>query len=168
MNRRSNSAMPKSLIDDEVIITQSTTERISLQGNGGSGKSLTAVHDEGFGHQCVPDSGRFEALLDSTAAAKLRQIHPKTLQKLARVGSRYPATNRLRPVAFSRLGTGRLAEDCGIFKVPLALELKVRKPCSIERVINSEVFGRRNEPKGQTRGSSGITKSSMGFAGAVT
>ena len=53
--------MPKSLMDDEVIITQSTTERLSLQGNGGSGKSLTAVRDEGFLHQDT-DSERFEPL----------------------------------------------------------------------------------------------------------
>lgn len=37
-----------------------------------------------------PDSERFEPLLDSPAAAKLLGIHPKTLQKLARVG-RVPA-----------------------------------------------------------------------------
>jgi excisionase family DNA binding protein len=86
MNRRFNSAMPKSLMDDEVIITQSTTGRPSLQGNGGSGKSLTAVRDEGFGHQ-DPDSERFEPLLDSAAAAKLLRIHPKTLQKMARSGT---------------------------------------------------------------------------------
>jgi len=78
--------MPKSLMDDEVIITQSTTERLSLHGNGGSGKSLTAVRDEGFGHQ-GPDSERFEPLLDSAAAAKLLRIHPKTLQKMARSGT---------------------------------------------------------------------------------
>ena len=77
--------MPKSLIDDEVIITQSTTERLSLQGNGGSGKSLTAVRHEGFGHQ-YPESERFEPLLDSATAAKLLRIHPKTLQKMARSG----------------------------------------------------------------------------------
>jgi len=34
-----------------------------------------------------PESERFEPLLDSTEAAKLLQIHPKTLQKLARAGS---------------------------------------------------------------------------------
>lgn len=39
-----------------------------------------------------PDSERFEPLLDSTTAAKLLQIHPKTLQKLARIG-RVPAHN---------------------------------------------------------------------------
>jgi excisionase family DNA binding protein len=39
-----------------------------------------------------PVSVRFEPLLDSTAAAKLLQIHPKTLQKLARIG-RVPAHN---------------------------------------------------------------------------
>jgi excisionase family DNA binding protein len=33
---------------------------------------------------------QFEPLLDSVAAAKLLQIHPKTLQKMARVG-RIPA-----------------------------------------------------------------------------
>ena len=81
--------MPKPLMDDEVIITQSTTERLSLQGNGGSGKSLTAVRDEGFLHQDT-DSERFEPLLDSAASARLLQIHPKTLQKLARIG-RVPA-----------------------------------------------------------------------------
>lgn len=84
MNRRSNSAMPKSLMDDEVIITQSTTERLSLHGN--AGKSLTAVRDAGFGHH-DPDSERFEPLLDSAAAAKLLRIHPKTLQKMARSGT---------------------------------------------------------------------------------
>lgn len=78
--------MPKSLMDDETIITQSTTERLSPQGNGGSGESLTALRDERFGHQ-DPDSERFEPLLDSAAAAKLLRIHPKTLQKMARSGS---------------------------------------------------------------------------------
>src|ERR1700679_1565769 len=39
-----------------------------------------------------PDSERFEPLLDSSAAARLLQIHPKTLQKLARFG-RVPAHN---------------------------------------------------------------------------
>jgi excisionase family DNA binding protein len=38
----------------------------------------------------VPDSDRFEPLLDSTAAARLLGIHPKTLQKQARSG-RVPA-----------------------------------------------------------------------------
>ena len=83
--------MPKSLMDAEVIITQSTTERLSLQGNGGSGKSLTGRRDDGVGH-LDPDSERFEPLLDSAAAANLLQIHPKTLQKLARIG-RVPAHN---------------------------------------------------------------------------
>jgi excisionase family DNA binding protein len=40
--------------------------------------------------QGVPESGRFEPLLDSTAAASLLGIHPKTLQKQARSG-RVPA-----------------------------------------------------------------------------
>ena len=78
--------MPKSLIDDEVIINESTTERLSLQENGGSGKSPTAVRGEGFGHQ-DPASERFEPLLDSAAPAKLLRIHPKTLQKMARSGT---------------------------------------------------------------------------------
>ena len=82
--------MPKSLMRDEVIFTQSTTERLSLQGNGGSGKCLTEMREE-FGHQ-DPDSERFEPLLDSATAAKLLRIHPKTLQKLARIG-RVPAHN---------------------------------------------------------------------------
>ena len=86
MNRRFSSPMPKSLIDDEVIITQNTTERLSLQGNGGSGKNLSAVRDEGFGHQDA-NSELFEPLLDSVAAAKLLRIHPKTLQKMARSGT---------------------------------------------------------------------------------
>lgn len=78
--------MPKSLIDDEVAITQSTTEHLSPQGNGASGKRLTAVRDGGFGNQ-DPGSERFEPLLDSAAAAKLLRIHPKTLQKMARSGT---------------------------------------------------------------------------------
>ena len=86
MNRRFNSAMPKLLMDDEVIITQNTTEPLSLQGNGGSGKSLTATRHEGYGYQ-DPESERFEPLLDSAAAAKLLRIHPKTLQKMARSGT---------------------------------------------------------------------------------
>src|SRR6185437_6992920 len=86
MNRRFNSAMPKSLLDDEVIITRSTAERLSLQGDGRSGKSPTGVRDEAFGHK-EPDSERFEPLLDSAAAAKILHIHPKTLQKMARAGT---------------------------------------------------------------------------------
>jgi hypothetical protein len=39
-----------------------------------------------------PSPERFEPLLNSSAAAKLLQIHPKTLQKLARLG-RVPAHN---------------------------------------------------------------------------
>jgi excisionase family DNA binding protein len=38
----------------------------------------------------VGEAERFEPLLDSSAAAKLLGIHPKTLQKLARIG-RVPA-----------------------------------------------------------------------------
>jgi excisionase family DNA binding protein len=34
-----------------------------------------------------PDSERFEPLLGSIEAAKLLQIHPKTLQKMARAGT---------------------------------------------------------------------------------
>jgi excisionase family DNA binding protein len=78
--------MPKSLLDDEVTITQSTMERVYLQGIGELGKSLTEAREEGFGHQ-EPDSERFEPLLDSAAAAKLLRIHPKTLQKMARAGT---------------------------------------------------------------------------------
>jgi excisionase family DNA binding protein len=47
-------------------------------------------------HNAIPGPGpspeRFEPLLNSAAAAKLLQIHPKTLQKLARLG-RVPAHN---------------------------------------------------------------------------
>ncbi len=51
--------------------------------------SFSRPSQEGIRHHS-PDSERFEPLLDSTAAAKLLRIHPKTLQKLARIG-RVPA-----------------------------------------------------------------------------
>jgi excisionase family DNA binding protein len=55
----------------------------------GPARSIVHTHSEGILHH-DPDPVRFEPLLDSAAAAKLLQIHPKTLQKLARVG-RVPA-----------------------------------------------------------------------------
>jgi excisionase family DNA binding protein len=51
-------------------------------------QSIARTGDEGTPHR-GPDE-RFEPLLDSPAAAKLLGIHPKTLQKLARIG-RVPA-----------------------------------------------------------------------------
>jgi excisionase family DNA binding protein len=51
--------------------------------------SFARPGQEGIRHHS-PGSERFEPLLDSTAAAKLLGIHPKTLQKLARIG-RVPA-----------------------------------------------------------------------------
>jgi len=57
----------------------------------GPARSTVHTDSEGTLHR-DPDPVRFEPLLDSTAAARLLQIHPKTLQKLARIG-RVPAHN---------------------------------------------------------------------------
>jgi excisionase family DNA binding protein len=55
----------------------------------GPARSIARTGNEGIPRP-DPDSERFEPLLDSAAAAKLLQIHPKTLQKMARIG-RVPA-----------------------------------------------------------------------------
>ena len=55
----------------------------------GTAPPTVRMHNEGIVRRDT-DPVRFEPLLDSTAAAKLLQIHPKTLQKLARIG-RIPA-----------------------------------------------------------------------------
>jgi excisionase family DNA binding protein len=57
----------------------------------GAARSAVHMDSEGTLHR-DPGPVGFEPLLDSTTAAKLLQIHPKTLQKLARIG-RVPAHN---------------------------------------------------------------------------
>jgi excisionase family DNA binding protein len=71
----------------------------------------------------------FEPLLDDAQAAGLLGIHPKTLQRLARVGE-IPADRVGRFLALSRIGARLLAEF-------------IRRRCTIEPPTRLRVKPRR-------------------------